>query len=310
MSNIVVCALYKFAPLLDYATMQQPLLHKCQQENLKGTILLAAEGINGTVAGTRHAIDNLLDYLKSDPRLAGIEHKESFDTSAPFYRMKVKLKKEIVSMGVDGINPNEQVGTYVDPQDWNALLQDPDVLVLDTRNDYEVGIGTFEGAVNPGTTTFRQFPEYVQQQHDPAAQKKVAMFCTGGIRCEKASAYMLKQGFEEVYQLKGGILKYLETVPAEQSLWKGECFVFDNRVAVDHELSKGQYDQCHGCRRPITEADKLSSRYEAGVACPQCFDQLSVDQKARFAERHKQMQLAAQRGEAHIGAPPPKRQQG
>ncbi|MGI9295405.1 MAG: rhodanese-related sulfurtransferase [Pseudomonadales bacterium] len=310
MTDVVVCAFYKFAPLHDYAAMQPPLLNKCQQEGIKGTILLAEEGINGTVAGTRCAIDNLLGRLKTDPRLADLEHKESFDSSAPFYRMKVKLKKEIVSMGVDGINPNEQVGTYVDPQDWNALLQDPDVLVLDTRNDYEVGIGTFEGAVNPGTNTFRQFPDYVQQHHDPAKQKKIAMFCTGGIRCEKASAYMLKQGFGQVYHLKGGILKYLETVPAEQSLWNGECFVFDNRVAVDHELSKGQYDQCHGCRRPVTDADKLSSRYQAGVACPQCFDQLTADQKSRFAERHKQMQLAAQRGEPHIGAPPPERQLG
>ncbi len=308
MTDVVVCALYKFAALPDYAELREPLLSHCQQHDLKGTILLAAEGINGTVAGSRHGIDSLLAWLTSEPRLAELEHKESFDHSAPFYRMKVKLKKEIVSMGVAGIDPNEQVGTYVDPQDWNALLQDPDVLVLDTRNDYEVGIGSFEGAVNPGTTTFRQFPDYVQQQHDPAKQKKVAMFCTGGIRCEKASAYMLKQGFEEVYHLKGGILKYLETVPSEESLWQGECFVFDNRVAVDQDLNKGQYDQCHGCRHPITEADKNSPHYQPGVACPQCYDQLTGDQKARFAERHKQMQLAAQRGEQHIGAPPPKRQ--
>lgn len=310
MAQIVVCALYKFAPLDDCVALQQPLLHKCQQEGLKGTILLAAEGINGTLAGTRRGIDALLDYLKSDPRLADLEHKEAFDSGVPFYRMKVKLKKEIVSMGVDGIDPNEQVGVYVEPQDWNDLLQDPDVLVLDTRNDYEVGIGTFEGAVNPGTTTFRQFPDYVQRQHDPAKQKKVAMFCTGGIRCEKASAYMLRQGFDEVYHLKGGILKYLETVPAEHSQWRGECFVFDNRVAVDHALNKGQYDQCHGCRRPITEADKRSPHYRQGVSCPQCFDQLTAEQKSRFAERQKQMQLAARRGESHIGAPPPKRQQG
>lgn len=310
MSHVVVCALYKFAPLDDSAAMQQRLLQKCQQEGLKGTILLAAEGINGTLAGTRRGIDALLGYLRSDSRLADLEHKESFDSGVPFYRMKVKLKKEIVSMGVDGIDPTQQVGTYIDPQDWNAVLQDPDVLVLDSRNDYEVGIGTFEGAVNPGTTTFRQFPDYVQRQLDPAKQKKVAMFCTGGIRCEKASAYMLKQGFEEVYHLKGGILKYLEAVPAEHSQWRGECFVFDNRVAVDHALNKGQYDQCHGCRRPITEADKRSPHYRQGVSCPQCFDQLTAEQKSRFAERQKQMQLAARRGESHIGAPPPKRQQG
>lgn len=308
MPDIVVCALYKFAPLPDYAELRGPLLSHCQQLDIKGTILLAEEGINGTVAGVRDSMEKLLAYLQSDPRLADLEYKESYAESAPFYRLKVKLKQEIVSMGVAGIDPNQQVGSYVEPQDWNALLQDPDVLVLDTRNDYEVGIGTFEGAVNPGTTTFRQFPAYVAQNHDPARQKKVAMFCTGGIRCEKASAYMLQQGFEQVYHLKGGILKYLETVPAGQSLWRGECFVFDNRVAVDHKLQQGQYDQCHGCRRPITETDKQSPHYQRGVACPQCYAELTADQKARFAERQRQMELAAQRGEAHLGAPPPERQ--
>ena len=250
----------------------------------------------------------MLDYLRSDPRLADLEHKESFDDHMPFYRMKVKLKREIVTMGVDDIDPNQRVGTYVEPRDWNALVEDPEVLLIDTRNDYECDIGTFRGALDPHTTNFREFPAYVRENLDPGRHKKVAMFCTGGIRCEKASAFMLKEGFEEVYHLQGGILKYLEEVPKEQSTWEGECFVFDNRVAVDHDLNKGQYDQCHGCRHPITESDKLSDKYQKGVCCPHCYDDLTEEQKARFSERQKQVELAKARGEQHIGAPPPARQ--
>jgi UPF0176 protein len=250
----------------------------------------------------------VLAYLRSDPRLADLEHKESYDDHMPFYRMKVKLKREIVTMGVEGVDPNLRVGTYVKPQDWNALLNDPDVLLIDTRNDYEYGIGSFRGAVDPHTQSFREFPEYVRSHLDPTRQKKVAMFCTGGIRCEKASAFMLSEGFEEVYHLHGGILKYLEEVPPEESVWEGECFVFDNRVAVDHKLEKGRYDQCYGCRHPITEEDKVSDKYEKGVCCPLCYDRLTPDQKARFSERQKQIELAAQRGEVHVGAPPPDRQ--
>ena len=226
----------------------------------------------------------------------------------PFHRMKVKLKKEIVTMGVAGVDPNARVGTYVRPQDWNALLSDPEALLIDTRNDYECDIGSFKGAVDPRTVNFREFPDYVRANLDPAVHKKVAMFCTGGIRCEKASAFMLGEGFEEVYHLQGGILKYLEEVPPEDSIWEGECFVFDNRVAVNHRLEKGRYDQCHGCRHPITDEDKHSGKYEVGVCCPHCFDTLTDDQKLRFRERQKQVELAAQRGEPHVGAPPPARQ--
>ena len=250
----------------------------------------------------------MLAYLKSDARFNDIDHKESLDSELPFYRMKVKLKKEIVTMGREGIDPKMLVGHYVEPQDWNALITDPEVTVIDTRNHYECDIGSFEGAINPQTTTFKEMPAFVDQQLDPAKHKKVAMFCTGGIRCEKSTAYLLEQGFDEVYHLKGGILKYLEEVPAEKSLWQGECFVFDNRVAVDHDLNVGSYDQCHGCRHPITEAQKSSPHYQRGVCCPLCYDQLTIDQKERFAERQKQIDLAAERNESHIGAAPPKRQ--
>jgi len=303
--DIIVAAMYKFVSLPDFHDIREPLLDFCIQQGIKGTLLLASEGINGTVAGSRQAIDALLAYLKKDERLADIDHKESIDASYPFYRMKVKLKKEIVTMGVTGIDPNKVVGTYVEPQNWNALISDPDVVLVDTRNDYEFDIGTFEGALNPDTESFREFPQYVKDNLDPEKNKKVAMFCTGGIRCEKSTAYLKEQGFDEVYHLKGGILKYLEEVPEEQSMWQGECFVFDNRVAVNHKLEKGQYDQCHGCRHPITEEDKKSEFYEPGVTCPHCYDRLTADQKARFKERQKQVQLAKQRGNEHIGVAPP-----
>ena len=306
--SVVVAALYKFVTLDDFEALREPLLDVCRDAGARGTLLLAPEGINGTIAGNRAAIDCVLGYLRADGRLADLEHKESFDDHMPFHRMKVKLKREIVTMGVSGIDPNAVVGTYVNPADWNALIADPDVVLIDTRNDYECDIGTFRGAIDPRTTNFRDFPAYVRKNLDPSRQRKVAMFCTGGIRCEKASAFMLKEGFEEVYHLRGGILKYLEEVPSEDSAWEGECFVFDNRVAVDHELKKGQYDQCYGCRHPITEDDKASGKYEKGVCCPHCFDALSEAQKARFRERQKQVELARARGEVHVGAPPPARQ--
>jgi UPF0176 protein len=308
MNSIVVAALYKFVTLSDYHALREPLLDTCLKAGTRGTLLLAPEGINGTIAGSRAAIDTVLAYLRSDPRLADLEHKESRDERMPFHRMKVKLKKEIVTMGVAGVDPNARVGTYVRPRDWNALVSDPEVLLIDTRNDYECDIGTFRGAVDPRTVNFREFPDYVRANLDPAIHKKVAMFCTGGIRCEKASAFMLNEGFAEVYHLQGGILKYLEEVPPEESIWEGECFVFDNRVAVNHRLEKGRYDQCHGCRHPITEADKRSGKYEVGVCCPLCFDKLTDDQKLRFRERQKQVELAARRGEPHVGAAPPARQ--
>lgn len=308
MKPIVVAALYKFVSLPDYQSLREPLLDFCLTHQIKGTLLLASEGINGTVSGSRDDIDALLSYLKRDPRFEDLEHKESFETGPPFYRMKVKLKKEIVTMGVQGIDPNVNVGTYVEPKDWNTLISDPDVTVIDTRNDYEYAIGTFKKAINPETNTFRELPQFVERELDPKRHKKVAMFCTGGIRCEKSTAFLKSKGFEEVYHLRGGILKYLEEVPESNSLWEGECFVFDNRVAVNHQLEKGQYEQCHGCRHPITEEDMQSDQYLEGVACPRCYDQQTAEQRVRFAERQKQTRLAKQRNQTHIGAPPPARQ--
>ncbi|WP_261844451.1 oxygen-dependent tRNA uridine(34) hydroxylase TrhO [Aliamphritea ceti] len=302
MSQVVVCALYKFATLEDYQEIREPLRLLLEDNGIRGTLLLAKEGINGTVAGSREGIDALLAWLKNDPRLADTVYKESFDESNPFYRTKVKLKKEIVTMGVEGIDPKQVVGTYVKPQDWNALISDPDVILVDTRNDYEVQVGTFEGAINPETETFREFPKYVKDNLDPEKNKKVAMFCTGGIRCEKSTAYLKEQGFDEVYHLEGGILKYLEEVPEEETMWQGECFVFDNRITVNHQLEKGVYDQCHACRLPITEEDKQSDKYMQGVSCHQCYDKQDPSQRERFIERQKQMQLAETRGEAHLGA--------
>ncbi len=298
----VVAALYKFARLENYHEMREPLLEKCLELGIKGTLLLAYEGINGTISGTREAIDAILAYLKENPRLTELEHKESFFDEPPFYRMKVKIKKEIVTLGVEGIDPNDTVGHYVEPKDWNALIADPDVVVIDTRNHYEYELGTFERAIDPNTTSFGEFPEYVKTHMDPAKQKKVAMFCTGGIRCEKSTAYMLKQGFEEVYHLKGGILKYLEEVPETESLWRGDCYVFDNRVSVNHKLEQGSYELCHGCRFPVSQADMESELYQEGICCPRCHDTLTEDQKTRFAERQKQIQLAKLRNEKHIGS--------
>jgi UPF0176 protein len=296
---VVVAALYKFVSLPDYAELREPLQQSLLDNGVKGTLLIAAEGINGTVAGSRAGIDGLLTWLKADPRFVDIDHKESYCEEQPFYRSKVKLKNEIVTLGVPGVDPNQLVGTYVEPQDWNALIADPEVLVIDTRNDYEVSIGTFARAIDPQTKSFREFPEYIQANFDPAKHKKVAMFCTGGIRCEKASSYMLGAGYAEVFHLKGGILKYLEEVPQEQSLWQGDCFVFDNRVTVRHDLSQGEYDQCHACRTPITVADCQSEHYVAGVSCPHCWDTLSEKTRAGARERQKQIELAKARNQPH-----------
>lgn len=301
MSRLVVCALYKFASLEDYQALRAPLLHTLHHNQVRGTLLLASEGINGTVAGTREGIDALLDWLRRDPRLADIDYKESFTDEPPFKRTRVKLKKEIVTMGVPGIDPAHVVGTYVSPREWNQLINDPDVLLVDTRNDYEVQVGSFRDALNPGTATFREFPRYVHDNLDPKKHKKVAMFCTGGIRCEKSTALLKAQGFDEVFHLKGGILKYLEEIPEKDTLWEGECFVFDERVTVDHKLEQGNYDQCHACRLPITTADKASDTFQQGVSCPHCYDRLTAAQKVRFQERQRQMELARQRGDAHMG---------
>lgn len=299
--KIVICAMYKFVALDNYKDIRQPLWDFMEVQGIKGTLLLASEGINGTVSGTREGIDALLAWLNKDERINPISFKESYENRQPFYRTKVKLKKEIVTMGVEGIDPRKTVGTYVKPENWNDLISDPDVTVIDTRNEYEISIGTFKDAINPNTETFREFPQYVADNLDPQKNKKVAMFCTGGIRCEKSTAYLKEQGFEEVYHLEGGILKYLEDVPKEQSLWEGDCFVFDNRVAVNHDLEKSAYDQCYACRLPITEEDKQSELYERGVSCPHCHGKHSEAQIARFREREKQIQLSKERNEEHIG---------
>lgn len=305
--RIVVVALYKFVTLEDHEALREPLRQVMLDNDVKGTLLLAREGINGTVAGQRAGIQALFDWLQADSRLADVDYKESYCDHPPFYRTKVKLKREIVTMGIEGIDPNQQAGTYVEPEDWNEVITDPEVLVIDTRNDYEVAIGSFEGAIDPRTKSFREFPDYVKERYDPSRHKKVAMFCTGGIRCEKASSFMLEQGFEEVYHLKGGILNYLQHVPENESLWRGQCFVFDNRVTVRHDLSEGEYDQCHACRMPISAEDQRSEFYEPGVSCPHCYDSLPEKTRAAARERQRQIELARARGEPHpIGHDPRK----
>ena len=301
--GVVVAALYRFARFPEFETYRQPLQDCLLAAEVRGTLLLAAEGINGTIAGPRAGIDRVLGFLQQDSRFAGLEVKESYVDENPFYRTKVKLKKEIVTMGVAGIDPNKIVGTYVEARDWNALISDPEVLLLDTRNKYEVEIGSFAGAVNPGTDSFREFPDYVKKQLDPGKHKKVAMFCTGGIRCEKSTVYLREQGFEEVYHLKGGILKYLEEVPESESKWEGECFVFDNRVTVNHQLERGSFDQCHACRMPITEQDKQREEYQPGVSCQHCLGAQSPEQRQRYGKRERQIELAKRRGEEHLGHP-------
>ena len=299
-----IAALYRFVSLPDYESLKAPILAECEKHGLSGTLLLACEGLNGTIAGKPAHVDSFLDWLKAYSVFKDLEVKYSESDQQPFLRMKVKLKKEIVTMGVEGIDPKEVVGTYVEPSDWNSLISDPEVLVVDTRNEYEIEIGTFKNAVNPKTQNFREFPRYVSEQLDRNKHKKIAMFCTGGIRCEKSTALLKGEGFEEVYHLKGGILKYLEEIPKSESLWEGECFVFDSRVAVNHDLNPGQYDQCYGCRYPVTAEDKLSEHYEQGICCPRCYGKLSEDQRLRFSERQKQIELAKARGEKHIGVNP------
>jgi UPF0176 protein len=281
----VVVTFYKFVRLPDFAEKRDSLLSQCEAQGIRGTILLAAEGINGTIAGSRQAIDALLSFLRSDPRLVDLEQKESYADSVPFDRMKVRLKKEIVTLGLPEIDPSDRVGTYVSPQEWNELISDPEVTIIDTRNEYEVSIGTFRGAKNPKTASFRQFPDYVRNHLDPTKHKKVALFCTGGIRCEKATSFMMEHGFQEVYHLKGGILKYLEEVPAEESLWQGECFVFDQRVAVREGLAAGTHEMCQSCGHPISEADKTSPHYQEGVSCPYCCDRLTEEKRSQKEAR-------------------------
>lgn len=309
MSDFLTAALYKFIDLPDFAEWQAPLQAFCEANGVKGTLLLAAEGINGTIAGPEAGVRAVLARLRLDPRLATLEHKESRSLKEPFYRMKVRLKKEIVTLGVDGINPARMAGHYVKPADWNALIRDPAVVLIDTRNDYEVKVGTFEGAINPETTSFSELPDWVAAQMAEGGvlaakhgkKPRVAMFCTGGIRCEKSTAFMRTQGFDEVYHLEGGILKYLEEVPQTQSTWSGECFVFDERVSVGHDLKPGHLELCRSCRNPITAEDKLSPLYEDGVTCPACQGSKTEAQLAGFRQRQKQIALAKQRNQRHIG---------
>ncbi|MGK7899744.1 MAG: rhodanese-related sulfurtransferase [Xenococcus sp. (in: cyanobacteria)] len=284
----IVATFYKFVSFPDFKEKRQPLREYCQAQDIKGTILLALEGINGTIAGSRQGIDQVLAFLRSDPRLADLEHKESTAESPPFARLKVRLKKEIVTLGIPEVDPNKQVGTYVPPQEWNQVISDPEVTVIDTRNEYEVKLGSFQRAIDPKTQSFRQFPEYIAQNIDPQQHPKVAMFCTGGIRCEKASSYLLSQGFKEVYHLKGGILKYLEEIPESKSLWEGECFVFDERVAVKEGLESGTYELCYACGHPITEEDKASPHYEPIVSCPYCYEDLTPEKIERQLNRKRQ----------------------
>lgn len=313
MPSFLTAALYKFVELPDYAALQAPLLACCEAQGVKGTLLLAAEGINGTIAGPEAGVRAVLAYLRSDARLAALEHKEAWADHLPFYRMKVRLKREIVTMGVPEVHPALMAGEYVKPENWNALLAEPGVVLVDTRNDYEVSIGTFEGAINPATSSFSELPGWVEREMleggklAPVDGKKprVAMFCTGGIRCEKSTALMRSKGFDEVYHLEGGILKYLETVPEVQNRWQGECFVFDERVSVGHGLKPGGFTLCRSCRDPLSDADRASPLYELGVSCPHCHGKTTEEQKAGYRERQRQVELAEKRQAAHIGVRQP-----
>lgn len=303
---IKVAALYRFVSFAAPEELQPRIHEQCIAGGIKGTILLAYEGINGTVAGTPTAIDGLIAFLRDIPGCAELDVKYSHAMEMPFYRMKVRLKKEIVTLGVEGIDPKREVGTYVQPEDWNALISDPDTVLIDTRNDYEVAIGTFEGAVDPRTKSFSEFPDWFRAHRAELAEGKTkfAMFCTGGIRCEKSTAFLKAEGIEQVYHLEGGILRYLENIPEVDSKWRGECFVFDERVSVKHGLELGEMELCHACRRPISQEDKASAHFIEGVSCPACFAERTDDDRARFAERQRQIALAKKRGKQHIGVNP------
>lgn len=299
---LTIAALYHFTRFPDPTALRAPLIDLCQTHGVKGSLLLAGEGINGTIAGPREGIDAVIRHIRALPGCSDLEWKESFAATMPFGRMKVRLKREIVTMGVPDVDPRARVGHYVSAQDWNDLISAPDVAVIDTRNDYEVAIGTFEGAVDPQTRSFREFPKWWAENRDRFHNKRIAMFCTGGIRCEKSTNFLLSQGVEEVYHLKGGILKYLEEMPEDKSLWHGECYVFDARVSVGHGLVPGQNESCGACRRPVTPDDRAHPSYEKGVCCPACVDEYSPADRSRFRERQRQMDLALSRGETHLGA--------
>ncbi len=304
MARFLVAGLYKFTPLLADSALQNHIHNACADHDVWGTLLLASEGINGTIAGPEAGIRAVLQLLRALPGCADLSAKESWADEQPFLRMKVRLKKEIVTMGVPGVNPRTAVGHYVEPRDWNALITSPDVMTIDTRNSYEVRIGKFKGAKNPEIRSFRAFPDWFRTFREEHPDVRVAMYCTGGIRCEKSTSLARTEGLEEVYHLKGGILKYLEVIPEPESLWQGECFVFDGRVSVTHGLEQGSYDCCHGCRAPISAADMESEYYEAGITCPHCYDRTTDKQRERFAQRQHQAALAEQRGTRHIGTAP------
>lgn len=299
-----VATFYLFADLPDFEAKQAPIKAFCDSQAVLGTIILAPEGINGTIAGPSAGVAAALDYLRSDERLAKLPTRLSYTDRKTFHRMRVILRPEIVTLGDPSVNPNEAVGQYVEPEDWNDLINDPEVVLIDTRNDYEVEVGTFKGAIDPKTEAFGEWPEYVKKNLDPKKHPKIAMFCTGGIRCEKASAHLLKSGFKDVFHLRGGILSYLEKVPETESAWEGDCFVFDHRVAVKHGLEQGDYEICFGCRWPISKADVESPKYEPGVSCPRCADELTAERRERLRERHKQVMLARKRNGTHIGEQP------
>lgn len=309
MPEFLTAALYKFVELPDFAELQAPLLACCESHGVKGTLLLAAEGINGTIAGPAKGVHAVLAFLRQDARLATLEHKEAWAAHMPFYRMKVRLKREIVTLGVPEVHPALMAGQYVKPADWNHLLDDPEVVLVDTRNDYEVSIGTFQGAINPATLSFSELPGWVEREMAEGGRlapvdgkkPKVAMFCTGGIRCEKSTAFLRSRGFDEVYHLEGGILKYLETVPEAQSYWQGECFVFDERVSVGHGLHAGHYTLCRSCRDPLSEEDRASPLFELGVSCARCHATTTEQQKQGYRERQRQVELAEARQQPHIG---------
>ena len=301
----LTAAFYHFVTLDKKNSIQDRIHNFCEANKIKGTILLADEGINGTISGKEKNIRDFLIFIKKESLFDGLfsklEHKESWATKNPFYRMKVRLKKEIVALGVDGVSPTKNVGKYVRPEEWNNLISDPNTIIIDTRNSYEVDIGTFKNAKNPNTSTFRELPNFIEKNLDPKIPKKIAMFCTGGIRCEKATSLMLEKGFQDVYHLKGGILKYLETIDKAKSLWEGECFVFDQRVAVTYGLNEGKYDQCYACRHPLSPDEMNSSHYIKGISCPYCYNKLTNEKKSSVIERQKQIELAKLRGENHIG---------
>ena len=303
--NKLIAAFYKFVDWDNLKRKKSEIEKLCLKNNIVGTILLANEGINGTIAGSEKSVLAVIKGLKDDPLLSEIKPKFSKAEGEIFKRMKVRLKKEIVSMGMENIRPANLKGRTVKAGDWNALISNLKTLVIDTRNQYECAIGTFKGSLDPKTKSFREFPKWSKNNLKALMKKegktKVAMFCTGGIRCEKASSYLLGEGIEEVYQLEGGILKYLENISSEESLWEGECFVFDERVSIQHGLVEGNYSMCHACRMPIDDDDMKSKKYSEGISCPHCYATHSEERKERFAERQRQIKLAKTRNEKHLG---------